>query len=194
MNQSILAVARMAVAGIVSGLAATGCAKPAQREPIEANEARDDSARLQSAEVGTKPAARSKEMKNAKGFVQNIETLTKENRDFRRVVYTAKNAQLVLMAIPPGDHIGLEVHDVDQFFRVETGKGELVINDVRTPIEDGSAIVVPAGAQHDIVNTGTAPLKLYTLYAPPHHRDGTVHRTRADADNDKEHFDGKTTE
>lgn len=194
MNHSIVAVAGIAVAGIVSGLAAAGCERPGQHERVEANEPRDDSARLHSAQLGTKAVERSKEMRHAKGFVRNIETLSNENRDFRRVLYTAKNVQLVLMAIPPGDHIGLEVHDVDQFFRVETGKGEVVINDVRTPLEDGSAIVVPAGAQHDIVNTGTAPLKLYTLYAPPHHRDGVVHRTRADAENDKEHFDGKTTE
>ncbi len=131
---------------------------------------------------------------NARGFVGNIDTLTTENQDFRRVVYTAKNIQLVLMALKPGEDIGAEVHDVDQFFRVEAGTGEVVINDKRTPIGPEFAIVVPAGARHNIVNTGNAPLQVYTLYAPPHHRDGVVHHTKADAERDTEHFDGRTTE
>ena len=131
---------------------------------------------------------------SARGFVGNIDTLTTENQDFRRVVYTAKNIQLVLMALKPGEDIGAEVHDVDQFFRVEAGTGEVVINDKRTPIGPEFAIVVPAGARHNIVNTGEAPLQVYTLYAPPHHRDGVVHHTKADAERDTEHFDGRTTE
>ncbi len=129
-----------------------------------------------------------------KGFVQNIEGLAVQNDDFRRVLYTAKNCQLVLMALKPKEEIGAEVHKLDQFFRVEEGTGEALLDGVRTEIRAGFAIVVPAGAKHNIVNTGSAPLKLYTLYAPPNHLDGVVHHTRADAEADNEHFDGKTTE
>lgn len=128
------------------------------------------------------------------GFVQNIEDLAVKNTDFRRVLYTAKHCQLVLMALKAGEEIGAEVHKLDQFFRVEEGTGEVVLDGVRTPLQAGFAIVVPAGAKHNIINTGTAPLKLYTLYSPPNHRDGVVHRTRKDAEADNEHFDGKTTE
>lgn len=129
-----------------------------------------------------------------KGFVQDIEGLSVGNTDFRRVLYTAKHCQLVLMALKPGEEIGAEVHKLDQFFRVEEGAGEAVLDGVRTTIRAGFAVVVPAGANHNIVNTGKVPLKLYTLYAPPNHRDGVVHRTRAEAEADEEHFDGKTTE
>jgi mannose-6-phosphate isomerase-like protein (cupin superfamily) len=129
-----------------------------------------------------------------KGFVQDIEGLAVANAEFRRVLYTAKNCQLVLMALRPGEEIGAEVHKLDQFFRVEEGAGEAELDGVKTPIKAGFAVVVPAGAKHNIINTGTAPLKLYTLYAPPNHRDGVVHHTRADAEADSEHFDGKTTE
>jgi len=129
-----------------------------------------------------------------KGFVQDIERLTVANDDFRRVLYTAKHCQLVLMALKPGEAIGMEVHKLDQFFRVEDGTGEAILDGVRTEIRAGFAIVVPAGATHNIINTGKAPLKLYTLYAPPNHRDGVVHHTREDAEADTEHFDGKTSE
>ena len=129
-----------------------------------------------------------------KGFVQDIERLTVANDDFRRVLYTAKHCQLVLMALKPGEAIGMEVHKLDQFFRVEDGTGEAVLDGVRTVIGAGFAIVVPAGAMHNIINTGKVPLKLYTLYAPPNHRDGVVHRTREDAEADTEHFDGMTSE
>jgi len=129
-----------------------------------------------------------------KGFVQDIEGLAVKNADFRRVLYTAKNCQLVLMALKPGEEIGAEVHTLDQFFRVEEGTGEATLDGVRTPIRAGYAVVVPAGAKHNIVNTGTVPMKLYTLYAPPNHRDGVVHPTRTVAEADDEHFDGKTTE
>ncbi|MDL2336890.1 MAG: cupin domain-containing protein [Pseudomonadota bacterium] len=129
-----------------------------------------------------------------KGFVQDIENLATHNDDFRRVLYTATNCQLVLMALKPQEQIGAEVHKLDQFFRVEAGSGEAVIDGLRTPISAGFAVLVPAGARHNIVNTGTKPLKLYTLYAPPNHRDGVVHRLRADAEADPEHFDGKTSE
>jgi mannose-6-phosphate isomerase-like protein (cupin superfamily) len=130
-----------------------------------------------------------------KGFVDDIEKLTTENEDFRRVLYTGKNIQLVLMSLKPGEEIGAEVHsDRDQFFRVETGEGEVRIDGNSSRIKDDDAIIVPAGARHNIVNTGNQPLRLYTLYAPPEHRDGTVHRTKAVADASEEHFDGKTTE
>ena len=130
-----------------------------------------------------------------KGFVADIEDLTEENSDFRRVLYTGKNLQLVLMAIQPGEDIGEETHiDHDQFFRVEKGQGEVWINGQRSKIKSDDAIVVPAGARHNIVNTGDKPLRLYTIYAPPQHHDGTVRATKADAEAEVEHFDGKTTE
>lgn len=130
-----------------------------------------------------------------KGFVGDIEELTEGNSDFRRVLYTGRNLQLVLMAIQPGDEIGEEVHsDRDQFFRVEKGKGAVSIDGNRSKVKGDDAIIVPAGARHNIINTGDKPLLLYTLYAPPEHRDGTVHATRADAEVEKEHFDGTTTE
>lgn len=129
-----------------------------------------------------------------KGFVKDLEGLAVKNDAFRQVLYTAKNCQLVLMALKPKEEIGAEVHTLDQFFRVEEGSGEAVLDGVRTPIRAGFGVLVPAGARHNIINTGTAPLKLYTLYSPPNHRDGVVHKTRADAEKDKEHFDGKTTE
>ena len=129
-----------------------------------------------------------------KGFVQDIEKLTVANSEFRQVLYTAQHCQLVLMALRPKEEIGAEIHKLDQFFRVEVGSGVAVIDGVRTEIRAGFAVVVPAGAKHNIVNTGNDPMKLYTLYAPPNHRDGVVHHTRADADADNEHFDGKTTE
>ena len=113
-----------------------------------------------------------------KGFVQDIEGIAVKNDAFRRVLYTAKNCQLVVMALQPGEEIGAEVHTLDQFFRVEEGSGEAVLDGVRTAIRAGFAVVVPAGANHNIVNTGSDPLKLYTLYSPPNHRDGVVQATR----------------
>ena len=130
-----------------------------------------------------------------KGFVEDIEELTEDNGHFRRVLYTGKHLQLVLMALKPGEQIGEEVHaDHDQFFRVEKGKGEVVIDGTRTKIKSDDAIIVPAGARHNVVNTGDKPLKLYTLYGPPEHRDGVVRATKAEAEASEEHFDGKTTE
>ena len=129
-----------------------------------------------------------------KGFAKDIEGLAVKNNEFRKVLYTAKHCQLVVMALKPKEEIGAEVHKLDQFFRVEEGTGEAVMEGVRTAIRAGFAVVVPAGANHNIVNTRSVPLKLYTLYAPPNHRDGIVHHTRADAQADNEHFDGKTTE
>lgn len=129
-----------------------------------------------------------------KGFVQDIEGLAIRNNEFRSVLYTAKNCQLVLMALKPQEEIGAEVHKLDQFFRIEEGNGEAVLDGVTRSIQAGFAVLVPAGTRHNIINTGSKPLKLYTLYAPPNHRDGVVHHTRADAEADTEHFDGKTTE
>ncbi len=129
-----------------------------------------------------------------KGFVKDIEAIAIKNDAFRQVLYTAKNCQLVVMALKPREEIGAEIHKLDQFFRVEEGTGEAVLDGVRTTISAGFAILVPAGTNHNIINTGSVSLKLYTLYAPPNHRDAVVHQTRADADADNEHFDGKTTE
>lgn len=130
-----------------------------------------------------------------KGFVGDIEDMTEQNSDFRRVLYTGRQLQLVLMSIEPGGEIGEEVHpDRDQFFRIEKGRGEVVIDGHKTRIERDVAIVVPAGARHNVRNTGDTPLKLYTLYGPPEHADGTVHATKADAMAAKEHFEGRTTE
>lgn len=129
-----------------------------------------------------------------KGFVKDIEALATENVEFRRVLYTAKHSQLVLMALKPKEEIGAEVHKLDQFFRVEEGSGEAVLDGVRTVIKAGFAVLVPAGTNHNIINTGSGPMKLYTLYSPPNHRDGVVHRTRDGAEKDDEHFDGKTSE
>ena len=130
-----------------------------------------------------------------KGFIADIEDLTTSNTDFRRVLYTGKFLQLVLMTLQPGEEIGEEVHvDHDQFFRIESGSGEVLMDGVRTPIKDDDAVIVPAGARHNVTNTGDQPLTLYTLYGPPDHREGVVHRTKAEADASEEHFDGTTTE
>lgn len=130
-----------------------------------------------------------------KGFVTNIEHVTLENEDFRRVIYTAKNCQLVLMSIPARTDIGEEVHDVDQFLRIEEGEGKSILDGDERDLTHGSVVVVPAGVRHNIINTSTSEaLKLYSLYAPPHHKDGTVHMTKADAENDNEHFDSITTD
>ena len=129
-----------------------------------------------------------------KGFIKNIEDIAVKNKDFRQVLYTAKNCQLVIMALKPKEEIGMEVHKLDQFFRVEEGSGEAVLDGVSTLISAGFAVLVPAGTNHNIINTGSVPLKLYTLYAPPNHRDGVIHHSRAEAEKDNEHFDGKTTE
>lgn len=130
-----------------------------------------------------------------KGFIANIERLSIDNTDFRRVLYTGPHSQLVLMSIPVGGEIGEEVHDVDQFFRVEKGNGIVVIDGVSHSVEDGSSAVVPAGAKHNVINTSTdSSLKLYTIYSPAHHRDGVVHPTKEAADADSESFDGTLSE
>ncbi len=130
-----------------------------------------------------------------KGYVADIEELTLANDNFRQVLYTGKYLQLVLMSIEPASDIGEEVHEGhDQFFRVESGEGEVVIDGVSTKIKDDDIVIVPAGAKHNVINNGDKPLKLYTLYGPPEHKDGVVHETKAIALEDEEHFDGKTTE
>ena len=130
-----------------------------------------------------------------KGYVTDIENATLENTDFRRVLYTGKNSQLVLMSLRPNEEIGEEVHTLDQFIRVEAGDGFAVLDGVKHPITDGTAIVIPAGTKHNVVNdSASGELKLYTVYSPPEHRDGTIHKTKADALAHEEHFDGKTTE
>ena len=130
-----------------------------------------------------------------KGFVDDIEELTESNKDFRRVLYTGKHLQLVLMSLKPGEEIGEEVHDThDQFFRIEKGKGEVLIDGVKTKVKADFAIIVPAGARHNVINTGDKALRLYTLYSPPEHRDGIVRATKAEAEASKEHFDGVLTE
>lgn len=127
------------------------------------------------------------------GFVDNIEKLTTENTDFRRVLYTGHYLQLVLMSLEPGQEIGSEVHaDHDQFFRIESGKGAVVIDGERSEVKDDDAIIVPAGARHNVINTGSEPLRLYTLYGPPEHEEGVVAEDKADVE--EEHFDGRTTE
>lgn len=151
-----------------------------------------------SAEVGYTPRETTKKALLAKGslrtgFVGDIEAMAVKNSDFRRVLYTVKHCQLVLMALRAGEQIGSESHPVDQFFRVEEGTGEVTLAGKKHKIKAGTAIVVPAGTRHNITSSDTAPLRLYTLYAPPHHRDKTVHHTRKEARTDTEHFDGKVT-
>ena len=114
-------------------------------------------------------------------FVADLKALTKENRDFRRVVFTSDHAQVVVMAIPPDEEIGEEIHIVDQFLYIVEGEGEAVLNGREQPIDKGEAIAVPAGTRHNVRNTGDEPLKLFTIYAPPQHAAGTVHKTKAEA-------------
>lgn len=117
-----------------------------------------------------------------KGYHDNIENLTLQNANFRQVLYTGKHAQLVLMSLLPNEEIGMEVHpQVDQFFRFEKGQGKVIIDGEETVVSDGFAVIVPAGSQHNVINTGTEALKLYTLYSPPNHPDQTIHKTKADA-------------
>jgi mannose-6-phosphate isomerase-like protein (cupin superfamily) len=129
-----------------------------------------------------------------KGYVVNIEELTEANKDFRQVLYTGQNLQLVLMSLKPGQDIGAETHAThDQFFRVEKGKGKIVIDGVSQKLKSGAGIVVPAGALHNLINTGDKPMKIYTIYGPPNHRDQLVQKTKAEAQASSEHFDGKVT-
>lgn len=127
-----------------------------------------------------------------KGYITNIEQETISNQDYRRVLYTAKNSQLVLMNIKPGEEIGEEVHTLDQFLRFEQGTGKAILNDIKSEVKDGTAVVVPAGVKHNFINTGETDLKLYTIYSPPNHKDGVIQKTKADEY--EEHFDGIATE
>ncbi len=129
-----------------------------------------------------------------KGYVTNIEQKSLGNENFREVLYTAKNCQLVLMCLKPGEDIGEEVHSLDQFIRCESGSGKAILDGVEHEVRDGTAIVVPAGARHNIINGPDSAMKLYTVYAPPNHKDGVVHATKAAAEGDEEHFDGITSE
>lgn len=123
------------------------------------------------------------------GFYGNIEELTLANSFFRKVLYTGKHAQLVVMTLQPGEEIGTEIHpQVDQFFRFEAGRGRVIVDGQEQVVKADEVIIVPAGSEHNIINTGSEPLKLYTIYSPPNHPDGTIHKTKAEADAyEKEH-------
>jgi mannose-6-phosphate isomerase-like protein (cupin superfamily) len=130
-----------------------------------------------------------------KGYKENIEKLTLENDNFRHVLYSGEHMQLVLMTLKPNEDIGLEVHESnDQFFRFEEGQGKVLINDSEYDVTDGDVVMVPSGAKHNIINVGTGPLKLYTIYAPAHHKDGIVRATKEEAMANESEFDGVTTE
>ena len=127
-----------------------------------------------------------------KGYITNIEKTTLENTDYRRVLYTGKNSQLVLMSLAPGDEIGEEVHHLDQFLRFEAGEGKVILDGIEHTVGDGDAVVIPQGTRHNVINIGNIDLKLYSIYSPAEHKDGTVHKTKSDEK--EEHFDGRTTE
>jgi mannose-6-phosphate isomerase-like protein (cupin superfamily) len=129
-----------------------------------------------------------------KGYVTNIEEAALNNNNFRQVLYTGKNSQLVLMSLEPSEDIGMEVHTLDQFIRIEKGSGKAILDEIEHEIKDGSAIVIPAGTNHNIVNTSAEQMKIYTIYSPPEHIDGVVRSTKQDAETQPEEFDGKTTE
>ncbi|OIP78033.1 MAG: cupin domain-containing protein [Candidatus Portnoybacteria bacterium CG_4_8_14_3_um_filter_44_10] len=129
------------------------------------------------------------------GYVIDLEKATAENNKFRQVLYTAENSQLVLMSLEPNQDIGEEVHELDQFIRVEKGEGKAVLDGVEHVLGDGYAVIIPAGTKHNIINgSDTNQMKLYTLYSPPEHRDGVIHETKEEAVADDEHFDGITSE
>lgn len=122
------------------------------------------------------------------GFVDDIEDLTEDNTYFRKVIHTEQHMQLVLMSLKPLEEIGMEVHEiVDQFLRIEAGHGKVIMNGEEHELHEDDAIIVPAGTRHNVINTSdTEPMKLYTVYAPPHHKDGTVHKTKEEAEADSE--------
>ena len=127
-----------------------------------------------------------------KGYILNIEEETRKNKDYRRVLYTGKNSQLVLMSLRVGEEVGEEVHHLDQFIRIEEGTAEAIMDGIRHVLLQDFAVVIPAGMRHNIINIGDSDLKLYTVYAPPEHKDGLIEHTKADEV--EEHFDGITTE
>ncbi len=131
-----------------------------------------------------------------KGYKGNIEKLTTENTNFRQVLYTGQHSQLVLMALAPKEELGMEVHaENDQFFRFESGQGQVIIDGTEYEVKDGDAVVVPAGTEHNVVNVSDSePLKLYTIYSPAHHKDGIVRATKAEAEANEADFDGQATE
>ncbi len=133
---------------------------------------------------------------NMKGYVATLEKETERNSDFRRVMYTGKYSQLVLMSLKPGEEIGEETHrDVDQFFRFEKGEGKVIIDGAEHRVKNGDGVIVPAGARHNVVNVSKRMnLRLYTIYSPPEHQDGVVRHTKSEAMASEEHFDGRTTE
>ena len=126
-------------------------------------------------------------------YIGNIEKETLENNNFRKVLFTAKHSQLVVMSLKVGEDIGNEVHQLDQFIRIDKGSGKTILDGKETEISDGFAIVIPAGVEHNIINTGEETMKLYTIYSPPNHKDGTIHDTKEIAESGEEHFDGKTS-
>lgn len=127
-----------------------------------------------------------------KGYLLNIEKETLENENYRKVLYTTKDSQLVLMTIQPEDEIGSEIHELSQFIRIEAGKAKVVLDGIEHEVEDDWAVVIPAGCEHNVINTGSEPLRLYSVYSPPEHKDGTIHPTKADET--EEHFDGVISE
>ena len=130
-----------------------------------------------------------------RGHHVNIEKETLDNNNFRKVLYTGEHLQLVLMTLKPKEEIGMETHkSIDQFFRFESGNGKCIINNTEYVIKDGDSIIIPAGSKHNIINTGTKPLKMYTIYTPPNHKDGIVYKTKEEAEKSGENFDGKITE
>jgi len=135
-------------------------------------------------------------MTKMKGFTTNIEAAVRTNTNYRKVLYTGKHSQLVLMSLRPSEELGMEVHpNNDQFFRFEMGQGKCIIGGHEYLVKDGDVVIVPSGANHNVINvSGSEELKLYTLYSPPHHRDGIVRATKAEAEKDAPEFDGVTTE
>ena len=139
-------------------------------------------------------AAKKDKATSLKGFSTDIENDTIKNKNFRQVLYTGNNMQLVVMSLKPGEDIGDEIHGVDQFFRIESGEGKAIINGNKYPISDGMSVIVPAGSKHNLKNDGKEDMKLYSIYTPPQHEDGIVHKTKTDGEKDDEYFNGITTE
>jgi Mannose-6-phosphate isomerase len=130
-----------------------------------------------------------------KGYFSHLEEEVKKNSNFRKVLYTGHHSQLVLMSLLPGEEIGMEVHpDNDQFFRFDQGEGKMIVDGNEYEVKDGDAVLVPAGAAHNVINTGSEPLRFYTIYSPPHHKDGIVRKTKKEAEEQMAEFDGETTE
>ena len=130
-----------------------------------------------------------------KGYFSHLEEEVKKNSNFRKVLYTGHHSQLVLMSLLPGEEIGMEVHpDNDQFFRFDQGEGKVIVDGNEYEVKDGDAVLVPAGAEHNVINTGSEPLRFYTIYSPPHHKDGIVRETKKEAEEQMAEFDGETTE